>query len=1065
MSASDRYEVFESLGQNDYLIVHRGWDRKLRRPVAIMELEKRFRAKEQQYDRVWNEVLAVAGLEHQGFVRVYEVVKENGWIVTELMTGTLTSQISTKGLSSREVRGVLRTSLEAMEYLHERDKLHGDIRPANLLIDDEGHVRLSHPVGLAVGGQVPRRTMNQKYLAPELVKPEFGEAGKQTDLYCLGFTAFELLAGPVFDDLFKSAHVGGGVNAAAGLSWLRYHASDKPLPSVKEVVPGVADDIATTIDKLVRKHVRERIGSAGEALTLLANGDDEEVMFVTEPTVAPRERRETSDIPRIDRRRPLAPESRTARRSVASTGAKPWTTAWAREKLSDPSFFRMFAGVVLAGAVVAGLGLQALMSPAEGNSASLANISGLDPVGTPLQAPPLPPFTEPTVEVDRSLADKVQQLQLSVDSLAQSRVSDSNAILADIRQLTQNLADSREEPDLPNYDLPDISASLLSLENAIKELEASTRGNNAQQRELVDALAVLKSQLARYEVGISESAPKLTPPLQPTEPPQGFDPKDNQGILEPELSQPVSADALAGAATRKSGVGDFAGAIADIEAAMKADPSNMAAWRKIAFDVHMAMGLDRIGAQANVDAVQAFSTALSYAETSVQKGRATGNRSVAYLRCELVDAAIRDFETALQFDASLANQWSSELASAYRFRGMESFRNREHKSAEADLTTAIRLGNSDGETLATLAACQFQERNFQDSATTFEQAFEQSGELVKPFGPMAADAFYRRGLQLTEANPNAAIAEFTKSITLHPTKFDAIVARAELYRLATNWNRAKDDYSIAINLQDEPSLFAGRAVCQLQLREPDSALIDYEKAVKGGHSFEHSDRLLFAKAFVERGIRNFDAKRFDDAIIDCQKAIRLDRQYADAPMLSGTAQLKLGDFKAALEDFDKAISLSRSEQDDRLPKDVVLIGIYGRGTANLELGRYDLAERDFDQVISVAPDFATAHLKRGIALEQLAKHQEALESFDEAIRLENGSYSAFNNRGACLLNLHEYADAIRDLTRAIQINNKGANAYYNRSIAYRRLKMDSKANADLVKALQFDPNIENESTQ
>ena len=66
-----------------------------------------------------------------------------------------------------------------------------------------GFVKLSFSPGLILGGQVPQRQKDFKYLAPEMVAPPWGELGPQADLYCLGFTALEQLCGSAFDGHFR----------------------------------------------------------------------------------------------------------------------------------------------------------------------------------------------------------------------------------------------------------------------------------------------------------------------------------------------------------------------------------------------------------------------------------------------------------------------------------------------------------------------------------------------------------------------------------------------------------------------------------------------------------------------------------------------------------------------------------------------------------------------------------------------------------------------------------------------------------------------------------------------
>src|SRR5947209_7738179 len=119
----------------------------------------------------------------------------------ELMQGSLADKLAEGSLPADLVRSALRQALGGLAALHASRKFHGDVRPANLLFNDQGRIKLSDSAGIALGGEVLRPTGSSKYLAPELLNPTFGEVGVAVDLYCLGFTALELLKGPAFDKL------------------------------------------------------------------------------------------------------------------------------------------------------------------------------------------------------------------------------------------------------------------------------------------------------------------------------------------------------------------------------------------------------------------------------------------------------------------------------------------------------------------------------------------------------------------------------------------------------------------------------------------------------------------------------------------------------------------------------------------------------------------------------------------------------------------------------------------------------------------------------------------------
>jgi serine/threonine-protein kinase len=268
MQPHPTYEVLDEIGRGARATVWRARDLALKRYVAIKELHDKFKADPHRMEQFWEEAAFLANLRHENIVQLHALDKERGWIVMELMQGSLEDKRKEGALPADVVRSVLRQALAGLAALHESGKFHGDIRPSNLLIDARGRVKLSDSAGMALGGEIRRPSGSAKYLAPEMLNPEFGPVGKQADLYCLGFTALELLKGPGFDKWFK------GVAGAADpeIAWLRCHTSTtEVLPPVEQLVPGAPADLARVLDRLLPKPVAERYASAADALKDLEN--------------------------------------------------------------------------------------------------------------------------------------------------------------------------------------------------------------------------------------------------------------------------------------------------------------------------------------------------------------------------------------------------------------------------------------------------------------------------------------------------------------------------------------------------------------------------------------------------------------------------------------------------------------------------------------------------------------------------------------------------------------------------------------------------------------------------
>jgi serine/threonine protein kinase/formylglycine-generating enzyme required for sulfatase activity len=268
MNQHPAYELFEELGRGVNTVVFRSYDLSLGREVAIKELDENSRRDPRQREQFLREAQFLAQFEHDNVLRVYSVDTERGWIVMELMKGTLASIIAAGPSDPDLVRSVLKQTLDALAFLHEKDKVHGTVRPTNLLINDTGRVKLSEFEQTAAGGELRAPKGSKKYLAPELIKPEFGDFGPPLDLYCLAFTALEMLKGPQFESLFPGTGKGA---IDADIAWLRWHSSPEDLASTKKLVKNIPDDLAHVLDRMLKKRVADRPQSAQEVLKELAD--------------------------------------------------------------------------------------------------------------------------------------------------------------------------------------------------------------------------------------------------------------------------------------------------------------------------------------------------------------------------------------------------------------------------------------------------------------------------------------------------------------------------------------------------------------------------------------------------------------------------------------------------------------------------------------------------------------------------------------------------------------------------------------------------------------------------
>jgi len=264
--ASTRWELLEKLASGSYATVYRGRDKELNREVAVKVIREEYRENPRQLEQYWQEAQILASLHHPQIITIFDIDRAQGWLILELMQSNLAEWLSGRPMSIKSLHNTLHHALRALEYLHEQNIVHGDIKPTNLMFDHRRHVKVGD-FGLArrvtdEDGSILKGTT--KYIAPEVISDEHGPVGPASDLYSLGFTVYEFLCGSNFDSLFPGLEAFGRNKQMA---WMMWHASkDRQLPHISRVLEGVPLDLQNVIDRLCLKDLSQRYGSASEAL-------------------------------------------------------------------------------------------------------------------------------------------------------------------------------------------------------------------------------------------------------------------------------------------------------------------------------------------------------------------------------------------------------------------------------------------------------------------------------------------------------------------------------------------------------------------------------------------------------------------------------------------------------------------------------------------------------------------------------------------------------------------------------------------------------------------------------
>ncbi len=198
------YELRERVGQGGMGVVYRAWQQSLEREVAIKLLSAGPWASDEFVAGFRREARNAASLQHPNIVAVHEMGEQDGLVyyAMQLVRGSsLAAVVEARGrLPAREAAALIRTVAEAVDYAHRLGVLHLDLKPANILIDEQG-TALVTDFGLARRlGQAPSLENEQisgtpSYMAPEQAQVRSTRLSAATDIWGIGAILYECLTG------------------------------------------------------------------------------------------------------------------------------------------------------------------------------------------------------------------------------------------------------------------------------------------------------------------------------------------------------------------------------------------------------------------------------------------------------------------------------------------------------------------------------------------------------------------------------------------------------------------------------------------------------------------------------------------------------------------------------------------------------------------------------------------------------------------------------------------------------------------------------------------------------
>ena len=259
------YEIVEYIGQGGMATIYKAHQTSLDRFVALKVIHPVLKNDQAFLSRLNREALIIAKLNHPNIVTVYDFTQFEGvpFLVLRYIDGkTLKEVLQQQRLGTQSILKIMRPVADALAYAHSRGVLHRDVKPSNILIDNDGHVFLTD-FSLARIEHSSESTLSRDmmigsphYLSPEQAKSEPVDA--RTDIYSLGIVLYEMFTGQV------------PFSAETPYGTILAHINDQPR-APRTINPKMPPAVEQVLLKTIAKDPKDRYPSVREMMRALEN--------------------------------------------------------------------------------------------------------------------------------------------------------------------------------------------------------------------------------------------------------------------------------------------------------------------------------------------------------------------------------------------------------------------------------------------------------------------------------------------------------------------------------------------------------------------------------------------------------------------------------------------------------------------------------------------------------------------------------------------------------------------------------------------------------------------------
>jgi serine/threonine protein kinase len=263
ISQLGRYNIIGELGQGAMGTVYKAVDPLIDRVVAIktINLSLALDEKDEYESRFYQEAKAAGRLSHPNIVTIYDVGKsgEIAYIAMEFLQGRELRDLLNDGqrLPVDQVINIVAQVAQGLAYAHEHGIVHRDVKPSNIMIVRDGHVKITD-FGIARMASAAVRTQtgmvlgSPKYMSPEQVVGKLTD--QRSDIFSLGVMLYEMLTG-------QAPFAGENVNA------IMYQTLNSVPPPPSSLSPNVPEMLNFIVAKALAKKLEHRYQDTKEFAT------------------------------------------------------------------------------------------------------------------------------------------------------------------------------------------------------------------------------------------------------------------------------------------------------------------------------------------------------------------------------------------------------------------------------------------------------------------------------------------------------------------------------------------------------------------------------------------------------------------------------------------------------------------------------------------------------------------------------------------------------------------------------------------------------------------------------